>query len=70
MKNNITKVFTRFLQEGKATIKFKDPAHDIAISKVPLIIMLYWSVEVFVYAMYTLSYNTEVIVLKLCLNMS
>ena len=34
VKNNISKVFTRFIQEGKATIKFKEPAHDLAISKV------------------------------------
>jgi len=34
VKNNIVKVFTKFVQEGKATIKFRDPAHDIAISKV------------------------------------
>ena len=34
VKNNIVRVFTKFVREGKATIKFKDPAHDIAISKV------------------------------------
>ena len=37
MKNNITKVFAKFVQDGKATIKFKEPAHDLFISKVWLV---------------------------------
>ena len=34
IRNNICKVFSKFIQEGKATIKFKEPAHDLSISKV------------------------------------
>jgi len=34
IKNNVVKIFCKFLQEGKATIKFKEPAHDLSISKV------------------------------------
>lgn len=34
IKNNVAKIFSKFLQEGKATIKFKEPAHDLSISKV------------------------------------
>jgi len=37
VKDNIVRVFSKFVQEGKATIKFRDPAHDIAISKVRII---------------------------------
>jgi LRR-repeat protein 1 len=31
VKKNIEQVFTRFLNEGKATIRFKDPPHDMCI---------------------------------------
>ncbi len=34
VKNNISRIFSKFVQEGKATVKFKEPAHDLAISKV------------------------------------
>lgn len=34
IRNNIKRVFSKFLHEGKATIKFKEPAHDLSISKV------------------------------------
>lgn len=35
-KNNIVKVFTRFVSEGKATISFKEPAHDLLIKCDPV----------------------------------
>uniref|UniRef100_A0A182VQ65 PIF1/LRR1 pleckstrin homology domain-containing protein n=1 Tax=Anopheles minimus TaxID=112268 RepID=A0A182VQ65_9DIPT len=40
--NNISKIFTRFLDEGKVTISFKTPAHDVQIEseKVQLIAFL------------------------------
>ncbi|KAJ9582469.1 hypothetical protein L9F63_003162 [Diploptera punctata] len=31
VKNNIEQVFTRFVNEGKATIRFKSPPHDLCI---------------------------------------
>lgn len=31
VKLNVTKVFTKFLNEGKATISFKEPPHDLQI---------------------------------------
>lgn len=31
--NNVDKLFTKFLNDGKATIRFKQPPHDIIISK-------------------------------------
>lgn len=31
MKKNIEQIFTRFVNEGKATIRFKYPPHDICI---------------------------------------
>lgn len=31
MKKNIEQVFTRFVNEGKATIRFKQPPHDVCI---------------------------------------
>ena len=34
MRDNIIQVFSKFVGEGKATIKFKEPAHDLCISKV------------------------------------
>ena len=34
VKENVSKVFSRFVSEGKATIRFKEPAHELAISKV------------------------------------
>lgn len=35
-KNNIVKVFTRFVSEGKATISFKEPEHDLLIKCDPI----------------------------------
>ena len=34
---NIEKVFTKFVNEGKATVRFKRPAHDICITKCDVI---------------------------------
>ena len=34
MRGNIIHIFSKFVAEGKATIKFKEPAHDLSISKV------------------------------------
>lgn len=34
LKDNIEKFFTRFLEEGKATVRLKEPAVDICLSKV------------------------------------
>ena len=34
VKENVVKVFSKFSDEGKATIRFKEPAHQLAISKV------------------------------------
>ena len=34
VKGNVLKVFTKFLQDGKATIQLKEPAFDIRLSKV------------------------------------
>ena len=31
VKNNVEQVFTRFVNEGKATIRFKTPPHDVCI---------------------------------------
>uniref|UniRef100_A0A2L2YNF8 Leucine-rich repeat protein 1 n=1 Tax=Parasteatoda tepidariorum TaxID=114398 RepID=A0A2L2YNF8_PARTP len=31
--NNVDKLFTKFINEGKATIRFKAPPHDVIISK-------------------------------------
>ena len=36
VKGNVGKVFSKFVEEGKATIEFKEPAHRLAISKVSL----------------------------------
>ena len=36
MKENVNKVFSRFVGEGKATIRFREPAHELAISKVSI----------------------------------
>ena len=36
VKNNIVRVFSKFIEQGKITIKFKDPSHDLCISKVNL----------------------------------
>ena len=33
VRDNIIQVFSKFVGEGKATIKFKEPAHDLCISK-------------------------------------
>ena len=31
IKNNVTQMFTKMINEGKATIRFADPAHDLCI---------------------------------------
>ncbi|XP_046671541.1 leucine-rich repeat protein 1-like [Homalodisca vitripennis] len=31
VKNNIANLFVKFINEGKATIRFKEPQHDLAI---------------------------------------
>ncbi|CAI8048391.1 Leucine-rich repeat protein 1 [Geodia barretti] len=33
VKGNVCRVFSKFVEEGKATIEFKEPAHRLAISK-------------------------------------
>lgn len=33
VKENVCKVFSKFVDEGKATVRFKEPAHQLAISK-------------------------------------
>ena len=34
VQGNVTKLFSKFISEGKLTIRFKEPAHDVVISKV------------------------------------
>ena len=34
IKDNIQQIFGKFLNEGKATIRFKEPEQDLCISKV------------------------------------
>lgn len=34
LKDNIEKFFTKFVEEGKATVRLKEPAVDICLSKV------------------------------------
>lgn len=34
LKDNIEKFFTKFVGEGKATLRLKEPAVDICLSKV------------------------------------
>ena len=34
IKGNTEKVFTKFVHEGKATLRFSEPPHDICVSKV------------------------------------
>lgn len=34
VKENVSKVFSKFVGEGKATIRFREPAHELALSKV------------------------------------
>ena len=38
MEGNIEKIYCKFVKEGKATIKFKEPAHLLSISKVRLVL--------------------------------
>ena len=40
VKGNVCRVFSKFVEEGKATIEFKEPAHRLAISKVSFSIPL------------------------------
>ena len=39
MKSNIEQIFARFVSEGKATLRMKDPPHDVCISKVSTLIV-------------------------------
>lgn len=41
MKKNIEQIFTRFVEEGKATVRFKNPPHDISIICDPLQLKLF-----------------------------
>lgn len=34
LKDNIEKFFTKFVEEGKATVRLQEPAVDICLSKV------------------------------------
>ena len=34
IKENLQQVFSKFLEKGKATIRFKEPPHDLFINKV------------------------------------
>uniref|UniRef100_A0A1B6E5G5 PIF1/LRR1 pleckstrin homology domain-containing protein n=2 Tax=Clastoptera arizonana TaxID=38151 RepID=A0A1B6E5G5_9HEMI len=36
VNNNIEQVFLRFLKEGKSTIRFKEPRHDLSINSDPI----------------------------------
>ena len=36
VKENIIKVFSRFMETGRTTISFKEPQHDVSISEVYL----------------------------------
>lgn len=38
LKENIEKFFTWFIEEGKATVRLKEPAVDICLSKVRMMI--------------------------------
>lgn len=41
MRKNIEQIFTRFVEEGKATVRFKNPPHDICIICDPLQLKLF-----------------------------
>lgn len=41
MKKNIEQIFTRFVDIGKATVRFKNPPHDICIMCDPLQLKLF-----------------------------
>jgi LRR-repeat protein 1 len=34
LKGNIQQCFTKFVNEGKATVRFTEPPHDVCLSKV------------------------------------
>ena len=34
IRDNVIHIFARFVKDGKATLRFKEPAHDLSISKV------------------------------------
>lgn len=40
LKENIEKFFTWFVEEGKATVRLKEPAVDICLSKVRMMFSL------------------------------
>lgn len=42
LKGNIQQFFAKFLQEGKATVRLGEPPHDICLSKVMVILFLYF----------------------------
>lgn len=42
LKENIEKFFTWFVEEGKATVRLKEPAIDICLSKVKMCFQFYW----------------------------
>jgi len=33
LRDNVEQMFTKFVHEGKSTIRFKEPSHDVSISK-------------------------------------
>lgn len=41
LKENIEKFFTWFVEEGKATVRLKEPAIDICLSKVKTCFQFY-----------------------------
>jgi LRR-repeat protein 1 len=41
VKKNIEQIFTRYVEEGKATVRFKNPPHDICIICDPLQLKLF-----------------------------
>ena len=46
IKNNVQKIFSKFVGDGKATVKFKEPAHDLVISKVSVSVCSCYAVTV------------------------
>ena len=37
----MSRVFSKFVEQGKATIRFKEPAHDLSISKANTCVQYY-----------------------------
>lgn len=40
INSNVERVFARFLKDGMVTIRFKEPAHELSLSKVRVLFIL------------------------------